>query len=166
MSGAPEPDELVAQLASCGFACVRLEAKAESAEFIKDWLPGSGAERYVTAAYVTATKPLPLPLKLAARVARWLPALLAAFAADVVDACVRVALGRALGLRLPESFLRAALAHAHAHAPEAPEAHVAAPQQAAPAAAVTLPPPVAPVPEPPAAPRASEPASERPAASG
>lgn len=45
-------------IAAAGFEDVRVELKEESREFIKDWLPGSGAEDYVVAANVTATKPL------------------------------------------------------------------------------------------------------------
>lgn len=37
---------------------MRVVEKAESREFIKDWLPGSGAEDFVVSANVTATKPL------------------------------------------------------------------------------------------------------------
>ena len=44
-------------LLDAGFANVRVVEKAESREFIKDWLPGSGAEDYVVSANVTATKP-------------------------------------------------------------------------------------------------------------
>ena len=36
---------------------VRIELKPESASFIKDWMPGSGCERYVCSANVTAVKP-------------------------------------------------------------------------------------------------------------
>ena len=36
---------------------MRVVEKAESREFIKDWLPGSGAEDFVVSANVTATKP-------------------------------------------------------------------------------------------------------------
>ena len=45
-------------LLDAGFADVRVVEKAESREFIKDWLPGSGAEDFVVSANVTATKPL------------------------------------------------------------------------------------------------------------
>ena len=45
-------------LIDAGFADVRVVEKAESREFIKDWLPGSGAEDFVVSANVTATKPL------------------------------------------------------------------------------------------------------------
>ena len=44
-------------LVDAGFADVRVVEKAESREFIKDWLPGSGAEDFVVSANVTATKP-------------------------------------------------------------------------------------------------------------
>lgn len=44
-------------LLDAGFANVRVVEKAESREFIKDWLPGSGAEDFVVSANVTATKP-------------------------------------------------------------------------------------------------------------
>ena len=44
-------------LVDAGFADVRVVEKKESREFIKDWLPGSGAEDYVVSANVTATKP-------------------------------------------------------------------------------------------------------------
>lgn len=43
-------------LVDAGFADVRVVEKAESREFIKDWLPGSGAEDFVVSANVTATK--------------------------------------------------------------------------------------------------------------
>lgn len=45
-------------LVDAGFTDVRVEEKAESREFIKDWMPGSGAEDYVVSANVTARKPL------------------------------------------------------------------------------------------------------------
>lgn len=49
-------------LVDAGFADVRVEEKAESREFIKDWMPGSGAEDYVVSANVTAYKPAAGPL--------------------------------------------------------------------------------------------------------
>ena len=48
-------------LVDAGFADVRVVEKKESREFIKDWLPGSGAEDYVVSANVTATKPTKEP---------------------------------------------------------------------------------------------------------
>lgn len=44
-------------LVDAGFVDVRVEEKAESREFIKDWMPGSGAEDYVVSANVTGVKP-------------------------------------------------------------------------------------------------------------
>jgi|Transcript_9229 arsenite methyltransferase len=45
-------------LVSTGFCDVRVVEKQESREFIKDWLPGSGAEDFVVSANVTAVKPM------------------------------------------------------------------------------------------------------------
>mgnify|MGYP006113636219 FL=1 len=47
-------------LISAGFSDVRVVEKQESREFIKDWLPGSGAEDFVVSANVTAVKPIGL----------------------------------------------------------------------------------------------------------
>lgn len=44
-------------LRDAGFIDVSVVMKPESAEFIKDWLPGSEAEKYVVSANVTARKP-------------------------------------------------------------------------------------------------------------
>jgi hypothetical protein len=44
-------------LRDAGFLDVSVVMKPESAEFIKDWLPGSEAEKYVVSANVTARKP-------------------------------------------------------------------------------------------------------------
>ena len=44
-------------LVEAGFEDVRVEEKEESKEFIKDWMPGSGAENHVVSANVTARKP-------------------------------------------------------------------------------------------------------------
>ena len=43
-------------LVDAGFERVSVVEKEESKEFIKDWLPGSGAEDYVVSANVTAYK--------------------------------------------------------------------------------------------------------------
>lgn len=40
-----------------GFVDVKIEIKENAKEVIKDWIPGSGAEKFVTSAYITATKP-------------------------------------------------------------------------------------------------------------
>jgi len=44
-------------LVAAGFAEIRTQVKENAAEFIKGWMPGSGAEKYITSAYVTAIKP-------------------------------------------------------------------------------------------------------------
>lgn len=43
---------------AAGFRDVEIEVKENAADIIKGWMPGSGAEKYVTSAYVTAVKPL------------------------------------------------------------------------------------------------------------
>lgn len=57
ISGAADVDTLRALLAEAGFEKVRIEVKPESGEFIRDWLPGSGVERYVASATLEAVKP-------------------------------------------------------------------------------------------------------------
>mmetsp|Transcript_6949 Transcript_6949/g.14916 ORF Transcript_6949/g.14916 Transcript_6949/m.14916 type:complete len:95 (-) Transcript_6949:1407-1691(-) len=44
-------------LKTAGFSEVKVEIKEGSRDFIKDWMPGSGAEQFVVSANVTATKP-------------------------------------------------------------------------------------------------------------
>lgn len=44
-------------MAQAGFTDINIQIKQNAAEFIKDWMPGSGAENFITSAYVTATKP-------------------------------------------------------------------------------------------------------------
>ena len=44
-------------LAQAGFEDVRIDVKENGRDIVKGWIPGSGAEKYVTSAYVTATKP-------------------------------------------------------------------------------------------------------------
>lgn len=44
-------------LIEAGFVDVRIAVKENAADIIKDWMPGSGAEKYVSSAYVTAVKP-------------------------------------------------------------------------------------------------------------
>jgi len=46
-------------LKSSGFVNVAVKLKEESREFIKNWLPGSGCEKYVVSADITARKPQP-----------------------------------------------------------------------------------------------------------
>lgn len=57
LSGATPVDELVPMLESLGFQDVRVEIRQGSREFIKDWLPGSGAEQYVASAAIRAVRP-------------------------------------------------------------------------------------------------------------
>lgn len=44
-------------LVAAGFTNINIQVKENAADIIKGWMPGSGAEKYVTSAYVTATKP-------------------------------------------------------------------------------------------------------------
>lgn len=44
-------------LVGAGFVDVNIAIKENAADIIKGWMPGSGAEKVVTSAYVTATKP-------------------------------------------------------------------------------------------------------------
>lgn len=60
IAGAAPIDDVRAMLALAGFESVVVTTRPESREFIRDWLPGSGAEDYVTSATIEATKPAPL----------------------------------------------------------------------------------------------------------
>jgi hypothetical protein len=44
-------------LVDAGFEGIIIHVKENASEIIKDWMPGSGAEKYVTSAYITAVKP-------------------------------------------------------------------------------------------------------------
>lgn len=44
-------------LINAGFTDIKIQVKENAAEIIKGWMPDSGAEKFVTSAYVTATKP-------------------------------------------------------------------------------------------------------------
>ena len=44
-------------LVAAGFVEVKIAVKENGRDIVKGWIPGSGAEKYVTSAYVTATKP-------------------------------------------------------------------------------------------------------------
>lgn len=56
VAGAASVDELRSALARAGFTDVRIEPKPESAAFIREWMPGSGAEQYVASATIEASK--------------------------------------------------------------------------------------------------------------
>ena len=81
MSGAPLSDDLAGALEKAGFEQIVIEPKPQSAKYIKDWLPGSGAEDFVVSANITAVKPGaaskgrggPAPAKAAAGAASSLP---------------------------------------------------------------------------------------------
>jgi hypothetical protein len=45
-------------LDEAGFGEVRISARTESREFIKDWMPGSGVENYIVSATIEAVKPV------------------------------------------------------------------------------------------------------------
>jgi len=45
-------------LVDAGFIDIKIQIKENAADIIKGWMPDSGAEKYVTSAYVTATKPM------------------------------------------------------------------------------------------------------------
>jgi len=44
-------------LTAAGFERVEIETKENAAEIISGWMPGSGAEKYITSVYITAKKP-------------------------------------------------------------------------------------------------------------
>lgn len=56
VAGAATVDELESMLTKSGFSNVRVTVKEASREFIRDWLPGSGAEDYVVSAIIQAVK--------------------------------------------------------------------------------------------------------------
>lgn len=57
VAGAALVSDLEAMLRAAGFEDVRVTTKPESAAFIEQWLPGSGAERFVASATLEAQKP-------------------------------------------------------------------------------------------------------------
>jgi SAM-dependent methyltransferase len=58
VSGATPVDELVRLLVAAGFGDVRVTVKPESRAFIRDWMPGSGAEDYIASAVIEARRPV------------------------------------------------------------------------------------------------------------
>ena len=57
VAGAAKVDDIAAMLRASGFDGVQVEVKPESRSFIAQWLPGSGAEDYVTSATIEAVRP-------------------------------------------------------------------------------------------------------------
>ncbi len=57
IGGAATLEEMQSMLANAGFNEIEIELKEGSKRFIKDWLPESGAEKFVVSANITATKP-------------------------------------------------------------------------------------------------------------
>jgi len=56
VAGAAPMDELRAMLAASGFFHIHITVNEASRAFIRDWLPGSGAEDYVVSAIIQAVK--------------------------------------------------------------------------------------------------------------
>jgi len=57
VAGAAPVGDTEALLAEAGFTAVEVVVEHESRAFIKDWIPGSGAEDYVASAKIMAKKP-------------------------------------------------------------------------------------------------------------
>ncbi len=57
ISGAAAPEEIRDMLKKAGFKEIEIRTNDESGQFIKDWAPGSGAEKVVASAEITAIKP-------------------------------------------------------------------------------------------------------------
>ncbi len=59
VAGAAPVEALTQHLRAAGFGDLEIEVNQQSGEFIREWLPGSGAEAYVASAAITAKKPGP-----------------------------------------------------------------------------------------------------------
>jgi arsenite methyltransferase len=57
VAGAATVDEVAGMLRDSGFDNVRIAPRADASAFIADWVPGTGAERYVASATIEARKP-------------------------------------------------------------------------------------------------------------
>lgn len=56
-------DDIEPMLRRVGFRKIQVKMKEESKEFIKDWMPGTGCEKYVVSAAITAVKPFKIKKK-------------------------------------------------------------------------------------------------------
>lgn len=59
VGGAAGVETIRELLREAGFEDVRVEVNAKSADFIRDWMPGGNADRYVASAAIEARKPAP-----------------------------------------------------------------------------------------------------------
>lgn len=59
VAGAAPVETLTQHLREAGFGELEIAVNQQSGEFIREWLPGSGAEGYVASAAITAKKPGP-----------------------------------------------------------------------------------------------------------
>ena len=57
IAGAASVIDLKKMLKKAGFTRISIQVKEESRAFIKDWLPGSGVEKYAASATIEANKP-------------------------------------------------------------------------------------------------------------
>ena len=57
VSGAASVIDLKRMLKKAGFSKISIQVKEESREFIKNWIPDSGVEKYVASANIEAVKP-------------------------------------------------------------------------------------------------------------
>ncbi len=57
IAGAASVIDLKKMLKKAGFTRISIQVKEESRAFIKDWLPGTGVEKYAASATIEATKP-------------------------------------------------------------------------------------------------------------
>jgi arsenite methyltransferase len=58
VAGAATADQIETWLSDAGFVDIRVAAKEESRELIKNWAPGQGVENYVVSAVVEGRKPV------------------------------------------------------------------------------------------------------------